>query len=189
MCKVLFFIVIQVKPYLKQKFLTHQSSSFLLIQEMFIGFHHPLNLKKNFKLLFFGRLKRLPYFHVLLSKCKDLKSAPCFLSSPRGLILVANWLFSCQPSYVIHCHFWLTHPSVSPFQTPFTSGQENKEIFLQTARLIAGSSYHYKNLDLPYGPTWCYCVVFYWIILHHIALHSIELYWIVLIYFCFCFLL
>ena len=93
MCKVLFFIVIQVKPYLKQKFLTHQSSSFLLIQEMFIGFHHPLNLKKNFKLLFFGRLKRLPYFHVLLSKCKDLKSAPCFLSSPRGLILVANWLF------------------------------------------------------------------------------------------------
>ena len=106
MCKVLFFIVIQVKPYLKQKFLTHQSSSFLLIQEMFIGFHHPLNLKKNFKLLFFGRLKRLPYFHVLLSKCKDLKSAPCFLSSPRGLILVANWLFSCQPSYVIVTFDW-----------------------------------------------------------------------------------
>ena len=121
-----------------------------------------------------------------------MKSAPCFLSSPRGLILVANWLFSCQPSYVIHCHFWLTHPSVSPFQTPFTSGQENKEIFLQTARLIAGSSYHYKKStfsgwDLPYGPTWCYCIVFYWIILHRIALHSIELHWIILIYFCFCF--
>lgn len=160
---------------------------------MFIRFHHPLNLKKNFKLLLFGRLKRSAIFSRVV-KMKSLKSAPCFLSSPRGLILVANWLFSCQPSYVIHCHFWLTHPSVSPFQTPFTSGQENKEIFLQTARLIAGSSYHYKKStfsgwDLPYGPTWCYCIAFYWIILHRIALHSIELYWIVLIYFCFCFLL
>ena len=110
-----------------------------------------------------------------------MKSAPCFLSSPRGLILVANWLFSCQPSYVIHCHFWLTHPSVSPFQTPFTSGQENKEIFLQTARLIAGSSYHYKNLHFP--DETCLMVPPSVIVLYFIELftsHCITLHWIVL---------
>ena len=69
-----------------------------------LGFATLWALKKTIFKLLSEDWNRVSSFHVFLSEQKHLKSAPGLLSSPSGQILVADWLISCQPLYVIDWH-------------------------------------------------------------------------------------
>lgn len=88
-----------------------------------MGFYHRISLEEYYIASSFGRLKQSSVFHVLLSEWKSLKSAPCLVSSPRVLTLVADWLILCQPSNVIGCHFGKKFFQIlfmwQPFSDPF----------------------------------------------------------------------